>query len=87
VPSVPGESAWLQSASTASLSNYYGMNFSGWEVLTPTNPASPQEYFFYVPVPEPHVMFDLGSGLLCFGWLLYAPRLRRNLARGSSRGV
>jgi hypothetical protein len=68
VPSVPGESAWLQNAATAALHNYYGMNFAGWEVLTPDNPTSPQEYIFYVPVPEPGVLMDLGVGLLLLGW-------------------
>ncbi len=74
VPSVPGESAWLQNAATAALHNYYGMNFSGWEVLTPNNPTSPQEYIFYDPLPEPGVLMDLGIGLLLLGWGCYRER-------------
>jgi len=80
VPSVPGESLWLTNAATAAANSYYGMSFAGWEVLTPINPASPQEYIFYEPLPEPAVVLDLGTGLLCLGWLLYAPRRRTSLA-------
>jgi hypothetical protein len=79
VPNVPGESLWLTNSAIAAAHSFYGMSFAGWEVLTPTNPASPQEYIFYVPIPEPHVMFDLGAGLLCLVCLLYAPRRRASL--------
>ena len=68
VPSVPGEGMWLQNAALAASHAYYGMNFAGWEVLTPLNPASPQEYIFYVPITEPGVLMDLSAGLLFFGW-------------------
>ncbi len=74
VPSVPGELQWLTNAAAAAAHNYYGMNFSGWEVLTPINPSSPQEYIFYTPISEPDALMDLGIGLLFLGWICYARR-------------
>lgn len=66
-PLVPGESAWLLAAAVAAANNYYGMDFSHWEILTPLRPTSPQEYFFYVPsIPEPSVLLDLFVGLFAF---------------------
>jgi hypothetical protein len=64
-PSVPGESTWIAMAQNAALNNYGGMDFSKWEVLTPVNPLSPQEYFFMIP--EPSALLDLLMGLVAFG--------------------
>jgi hypothetical protein len=82
-PMVPGEAQWMALAATASANNYWGMNFSNWEILTPINPTSPQEYFF--EVPEPNVLFDLTVGLIAFAgfWNL---RRRRLLRRTSATG-
>ena len=62
-PMEPGEQTWLNVAAAAEAANYYGMNFSDVEILTPVNPSSPQEYFF---IPEPSALVDLGMGLLAF---------------------
>jgi hypothetical protein len=74
-PMEPGEQSWLTAAQNAALSNYGGMNFSNWEILTPISPASPQEYFFQVP--EPSALLDLGIGLVAFMgfWSLRRRRL------------
>jgi hypothetical protein len=64
VPDVGTEDAWLAAAQAAKGSSYYGMNFSNVEILTPLNPLSPQEYFFFIP--EPNVLLDLGMGLVAF---------------------
>ena len=67
VPQVSGESSWLAQATTASSHNYYGLDFSHWEILTPLSPSSPQEFFFYVPsIPEPSAWLDLFVGLVAF---------------------
>ena len=50
------------------------MNFANWEILTPLNPVSPQEYFFQIP--EPSVYLDLAFGLLAFVALWTAKRRR-----------
>jgi hypothetical protein len=65
-PMEPGEQAWLTAAQNAALpaNNYFGMNFSNVEILTPISPASPQEYFFFIP--EPSALLDLGMGLVAF---------------------
>ena len=63
-PDVPGEDSWIAKAQLAATQSYGGMNFSNWEILTPNNPLSPQEYFFQIP--EPGVVLDLGIGLLAF---------------------
>ena len=63
-PDVPGESTWMTAAATAATHSYYGMNFANWEILTPVNPLSPQEYFFQIP--EPSIYLDLAFGLLAF---------------------
>jgi hypothetical protein len=75
-PMVPGESQWLALAASAAANNYYGMSFAGWEIVTPLNPTSPQEYLFYDPdpLPEPGILFDLAAGLISFAW---AWRFRR----------
>ena len=66
-PVVQGEAQWLAMATVAAANNYYGMNFSHWEVLTPLSPTSPQEYMLYVPdLPEPSVAFDLTVALAGF---------------------
>lgn len=75
-PLVSGESSWLTAAATAAANNYYGMNFANWEILTPTSPTSPQEYFFYVPIPEPSVLLDLMFGLFAFVGIYTAKRRR-----------
>jgi hypothetical protein len=63
-PTVAGEAVWLSAAATAAANNYYGMDFSHWEILTPLNPTSPQEYLFYVSsIPEPSALIDLSVGL------------------------
>ncbi len=74
---IPGESAWLAAAATAAANNFYGMDFSFFRILTPINPASPQEYFF---IPEPGVLFDLLAGLAAFG-AIWISRQRRRPSR------
>ncbi len=61
-PMEPGEQGWLTAAAAAAAANYYGMNFADVEILTPINPSSPQEYFFFIP--EPSALLDLGMGLV-----------------------
>jgi hypothetical protein len=63
-PMEPGEQTWLNAAAAAQAASYYGMNFSDVEILTPINPSSPQEYFMFIP--EPSALLDLGMGLLAF---------------------
>lgn len=67
-PMVSGEANWLAAAAVAQTHNYYGMDFSHWEVLTPTNRAEPQEYLVYIPsIPEPAALLDLFAGLFAIG--------------------
>jgi MYXO-CTERM domain-containing protein len=73
-PMEPGEQTWLNAAATAAAASYYGMNFSDVEILTPINPSSPQEYFFFIP--EPSALVDLGMGLLAFA-AIWSGRRRR----------
>jgi hypothetical protein len=61
---VGNEDYWYNLALNEPSQNYGGMNFSNVEVLTPNNPLSPQEYFFFIP--EPSVYLDLAFGLLAF---------------------
>jgi hypothetical protein len=70
-PSVPGESDWLTAANTAAASNFGGMNFSNYVILTPLNPTtgrvdqsagSAQEYILVTP--EPSALFMFGTGIL-----------------------
>jgi hypothetical protein len=63
-PDVPGESTWIAKAQLAATQNYGGMGFGNWEILTPLNPLSPQEYLFMIP--EPSVMLEFGVGLVAF---------------------
>ncbi len=63
-PDVGTEDIWMGRALTAATHNYDGMSFSNWEILTPDNPASPQEYFFQIP--EPGMMLEFGMGLAAF---------------------
>ncbi len=58
------EDAWLAKAQLEATENFGGMSFSNWEILTPDNPLSPQEYFFQIP--EPSAMLELGMGLVAF---------------------
>ncbi len=78
-PMIPGESLWMSLASTAAANSYYGMSFANWEVLTPLNPSSPQEYLLYdpLPLPEPAAIFDLGMALMILAGGLYLRRVRR----------
>jgi hypothetical protein len=77
-PDVGTEDFWLNKAATAATQSYGGMNFGNWEILTPLNPVSPQEYFFQIP--EPSVYLDLAFGLLAFVALWTAKRRRERLA-------
>lgn len=82
VPVVSGETGWLSSASAAASHNYYGMDFSHWEILTPNNPTSPQEYFLYVPsIPEPSAWLDMFVGLVAFAGIWTVKRRRIASAR------
>jgi hypothetical protein len=83
-PMIPGESMWISLASTAAANNYYGMNFANWEVLTPLNPSSPQEYLLYdpLPLPEPAAILDFMVALILLAGGLYLRRARQpQLAR------
>ncbi|MGC2110648.1 MAG: hypothetical protein WA655_14090 [Candidatus Korobacteraceae bacterium] len=84
-PMVPGEAQWMSLAATASANNYWGMNFSNWEILTPLNPTSPQEYFF--EVPEPGALVDLTVGLVAFAglWNLKRRRLLQQRVNAADR--
>lgn len=66
-PMVAGEANWLALAVTAAAHGYWGMDFSHWEIITPLNPTSPQEYLMFIP--EPGVLLDLfvGIAVLMFG--------------------
>ncbi len=65
-----GSAYWLTQAMTAANNNFYGMNFSNYEIVTPTDSGigSAQEYL--IRVPEPSSMLMLGSGLIGFAGLV-----------------
>ena len=86
-PMVPGEAQWMSLAANASANNYWGMNFSNWEILTPLNPTSPQEYFF--EVPEPSILLDLTMALLIFAglWNLRSRRMTPQQLKVAVRGL
>ncbi len=60
-----GSAYWLTAASTAASNNFYGMNFSNYRIVTPTDSGtgSAQEYLI-TAVPEPSSMLMLGTGLI-----------------------
>ena len=84
-PMVPGEAQWMSLAASAAANNYWGMNFSNWEILTPLNPTSPQEYFF--EVPEPGVLLDLTVGLIALAglWNFKQRRLQQQRVNAGQR--
>ena len=84
-PMVPGESQWMSLAANAAVNNYWGMNFANWEILTPLNPTSPQEYF--IEVPEPGVLLDLTFGLIALAGLWNLKQRRQLQERAASRSV
>jgi hypothetical protein len=60
-----GSAYWLTQAMTASNNNFYGMNFSNYLIVTPTDngAGSPQEYLI-ATAPEPSSLLMLGTGLI-----------------------
>lgn len=75
-PDVFGEASWIAAAQAAASSNFAGMNFANWIILTPQNPLSPQEYFYQIP--EPGIYLDLGFGLLACLAMWKATRKRES---------
>jgi PEP-CTERM motif len=65
-----GSQAWLAAATTAANNNFYGMDFSNFRIVTPTDssPGSAQEYL--IRVPEPSSILMLGTGLIGFAGLV-----------------
>ena len=63
--SLDGSAYWLAQATTAANNNFYGMNFSNYRIVTPTDngTGSPQEYLI-VTAPEPSSLLMLGTGLI-----------------------
>jgi hypothetical protein len=63
--SLDGSGYWLTQATTAANNNFYGMNFSNYRIVTPTDNGtdSPQEYLI-VTAPEPSSLLMLGTGLI-----------------------
>ena len=68
---------WLLKLQTAQTSNYYGMDFSGWDVITDVNAKGEctvnnqpcgsdgtQEFLTRTVTPEPATLLLLGTGLL-----------------------
>jgi hypothetical protein len=85
-PLVSGESAWLTAAANAAAHNFYGMDFSHWQILTPLSSTGPQEYFFYIPsIPEPAAVLDLMIGMLAFGGLWIRKRHAAVAQRATNR--
>jgi hypothetical protein len=81
-PLIGGENIWLQAASSAAANNFWGMDFSHWQILTPFSPTSPQEYLLYIPsIPEPSVLLDLMVGLIAFTGIYIVKRKRALSAR------
>jgi PEP-CTERM motif len=62
---VDGSAYWLTAATTAANNNFYGMNFSNYRIVTPTDSGtgSAQEYLI-ATAPEPSSLLMLGSGLI-----------------------
>jgi PEP-CTERM motif-containing protein len=63
--SLDGSAYWLTQATIAANNNFYGMNFSNYRIVTPTDngTGSPQEYLI-ATAPEPSSLLMLGTGLI-----------------------
>jgi hypothetical protein len=58
-----GIQAWIDKANLAAANNFYGMDFSGWSLLTPTGTYG-QVQLRFTATPEPATMILMGSGLI-----------------------
>jgi hypothetical protein len=65
-----GSAYWLTQATTAANNNFYGMNFSNYEIVTPTDSGTGSAQEYLIRVPEPSSILMLGTGLLGFAGLL-----------------
>jgi hypothetical protein len=59
-----GSAYWLTQATTAANNNFYGMNFSNYEIVTPTDNGTGSAQEYLISVPEPSSMLMLGTGLI-----------------------
>lgn len=59
----PEIQAWITKANTAAANGFYGMDFSGWQLLTP-NGNYGQVQLRFTSTPEPATMILMGSGLI-----------------------
>ena len=65
-----GSQYWLSAAANAAKNNFWGMNFSNYEIVTPTDSSAGSAQEYLIRVPEPSSMLMLGTGLLGIAGLL-----------------